>query len=347
MDPSRVSELLFGGRGEAVDADVLAYLASFEHDEDEDEEEAVRTVQELCASASPAFAALPQEEVTRRVLAFLSECRGEGEGGAERSTSITADAAAAAAAAALAAALANLGAADNDDDDVGARGSSGGASLGTGSSGGGSSSESADGALAAAVGALADLMPAASCSDRAEARSFARYVLRERFGGDPDAAADWMLAAQVAEVEEQSEEEDKEEGDDRAAAGAAGTMTTTTRLCAAVVQWRRVAKQREEEQRREALARERDRQATLERFAWRPDGAGSGGGGGGGSRPLPPPAPKGASAAAAAAPRVRYLDGAPVTTKGEKYVVVSQKEEWDGGSRGRVKTKGKRGVGFA
>ena len=47
-------------------------------------------------------------------------------------------------------------------------------------------------------------------------------------------------------------------------------------------------------------------------------------------------------------PQVRYHDGVPVhLRKGEKYVVESLKEEWDGGSRGKVKTKGKRGKGFA
>ena len=45
-------------------------------------------------------------------------------------------------------------------------------------------------------------------------------------------------------------------------------------------------------------------------------------------------------------PKTRYLDGQAVSTKGnEKFIVVDQKEEWDGGSRGRVKTKGKRGPG--
>ncbi len=47
------------------------------------------------------------------------------------------------------------------------------------------------------------------------------------------------------------------------------------------------------------------------------------------------------------AQRVRYRDGVPVTTKGDKYITESLKEQWDGGSRGKVKTKGKRGVGFA
>jgi len=43
---------------------------------------------------------------------------------------------------------------------------------------------------------------------------------------------------------------------------------------------------------------------------------------------------------------VRFREGAVVTTKGEKYI-TEKKEEWDGGSRGRVKSKGKRGVGWA
>lgn len=46
--------------------------------------------------------------------------------------------------------------------------------------------------------------------------------------------------------------------------------------------------------------------------------------------------------------QVRYLNAVPVhVRKGEKYLVENLQEEWDGGSRGRVKTKGKRGKGFA
>ena len=48
----------------------------------------------------------------------------------------------------------------------------------------------------------------------------------------------------------------------------------------------------------------------------------------------------------AAKPKVRYLEGVPVHTGGAKYVVQKVAEEWDGGSRGRVKTKGKRGPGW-
>jgi len=43
---------------------------------------------------------------------------------------------------------------------------------------------------------------------------------------------------------------------------------------------------------------------------------------------------------------VRYLDGVPVSSKGEKYIVIKDKEEWDGGSKGKVYTKGKRGKGY-
>ncbi|CAM9485627.1 unnamed protein product [Scytosiphon promiscuus] len=42
----------------------------------------------------------------------------------------------------------------------------------------------------------------------------------------------------------------------------------------------------------------------------------------------------------------RYRDGKVVTTTGAKVIVETVKPEWDGGSRGKVKTKGKRGKGF-
>ena len=35
-----------------------------------------------------------------------------------------------------------------------------------------------------------------------------------------------------------------------------------------------------------------------------------------------------------------------MVSKGEKHVVTACKEEWDGGSSGKVITKGKRGKGF-
>lgn len=45
--------------------------------------------------------------------------------------------------------------------------------------------------------------------------------------------------------------------------------------------------------------------------------------------------------------QVRYLDGRVVSQKGEKFIIEKIGEEWDGGSRGKVYTKGKRGKGFA
>lgn len=46
------------------------------------------------------------------------------------------------------------------------------------------------------------------------------------------------------------------------------------------------------------------------------------------------------------APQVRYRDGQPVTSRGEKFVIETVGDEWDGGSRGKVYTKGKRGPGY-
>ena len=42
----------------------------------------------------------------------------------------------------------------------------------------------------------------------------------------------------------------------------------------------------------------------------------------------------------------RYRDGVVVTNRGEKKIDVKPKEEYDGGSRGKVKLKGKRGPGW-
>uniref|UniRef100_A0A7S3R3Z7 Uncharacterized protein n=1 Tax=Dunaliella tertiolecta TaxID=3047 RepID=A0A7S3R3Z7_DUNTE len=45
--------------------------------------------------------------------------------------------------------------------------------------------------------------------------------------------------------------------------------------------------------------------------------------------------------------KVRYINGVPVfCKKGEKFITETIKEDWDGGSKGKVYTKGKRGKGF-
>lgn len=97
----------------------------------------------------------------------------------------------------------------------------------------------------------------------------------------------------------------------------------------------------------EAAARERQRSkaAILERFDLRAVPLVDAG------RKAPPPKPPVLWGSAKGnqqqgAPRIRYRDGQVVSTKGEKVIVESLREEWDGGSKGKVYTKGKRGKGF-
>ncbi|KAG8468329.1 hypothetical protein KFE25_013412 [Diacronema lutheri] len=64
----------------------------------------------------------------------------------------------------------------------------------------------------------------------------------------------------------------------------------------------------------------------------------------------PPREPHGSARGKSERPaaEVRYRDGAVASVaKGQKFVVEDTRPEWDGGSRGTVKTKGKRGKGFA
>jgi hypothetical protein len=42
----------------------------------------------------------------------------------------------------------------------------------------------------------------------------------------------------------------------------------------------------------------------------------------------------------------RYREGQLVSTRGEKYIVEDLRKEWNGGSKGKIMTKGKRGKGF-
>ena len=45
--------------------------------------------------------------------------------------------------------------------------------------------------------------------------------------------------------------------------------------------------------------------------------------------------------------KVRFRDGERVAYRGEKYIVEKNPaDDYDGGSRGKVKTKGKRGPGW-
>mgnify|MGYP000088145909 CR=1 FL=1 len=44
--------------------------------------------------------------------------------------------------------------------------------------------------------------------------------------------------------------------------------------------------------------------------------------------------------------KIRYIDGQVVSRTGQKTIVFDDTLEWDGGSRGKVKSKGKRGKGY-
>eukprot|EP00894_Picocystis_sp_ML_P000381 jgi/Pico_ML_1/50898/g2018.t1 len=78
------------------------------------------------------------------------------------------------------------------------------------------------------------------------------------------------------------------------------------------------------------------RQEIVSRYAHMPDTCG----------PKGPPAPLRIDADVQDA-RVRWRDGVVVSMRGEKVIYEKAKEDWDGGSRGRVKLKGKRGKGWA
>jgi len=55
---------------------------------------------------------------------------------------------------------------------------------------------------------------------------------------------------------------------------------------------------------------------------------------------------KGKDKEAQAESKIRFRDGNVVSRTGQKVIVEDLSVEWDGGSRGRVKSKGKRGKGF-
>lgn len=47
-----------------------------------------------------------------------------------------------------------------------------------------------------------------------------------------------------------------------------------------------------------------------------------------------------------AASKIRFIDNEIVSRTGAKSIIIDDTVEWDGGSRGKVKSKGKRGIGF-
>ncbi|PRW33324.1 DNA ligase 4 [Chlorella sorokiniana] len=161
-----------------------------------------------------------------------------------------------------------------------------------------------------ALGTLRELCALPDACD-----AFLAHVLAAKGGGDVEAAAVWML-----------------EQPDWAAAQAS---------------WQVARAARREERARARAEREVSKREIVDRFqlqalpngsstsgkgkppvlkAWGAGGSGGGSSGGGESK-------------------ARYRDGALVSTRGEKYV-FEKGPEWDGGSRGKVYTKGKRGKGF-
>ena len=73
----------------------------------------------------------------------------------------------------------------------------------------------------------------------------------------------------------------------------------------------------------------------------------SGGGGSGKAKDRPAPPLPPTIVAGAATGRIRYLGSQVVSTKGEKVLIMKNPaDDYDGGSRGIIKTKGKRGPGF-
>ena len=149
--------------------------------------------------------------------------------------------------------------------------------------------------------------------------SLARYVLRVRCHGERDAAA--MLLVEHGSAE-------------------------------GLAALREDMRGREERERRRARAEEealeRSRRDAARRYGDRPVPLNPGGGGKGRRRGAPAgPVPllEVRKSKRPVADGRRYRDGEVVATKGEKFLVIKP-PEYDGGSRGRVKTKGKRGPGY-
>ncbi|KAG2453759.1 hypothetical protein HYH02_001970 [Chlamydomonas schloesseri] len=172
-----------------------------------------------------------------------------------------------------------------------------------GTAAGCSGTSTSNGASAAVVRELAAL-----CSG-AVPDGFLQYALERKYHGHAEALAAWLLDASPADLEKAAEE--WEELRDREAA--------------------------EAEQAR--LLKEHNKKQILSKFDLRPVTA-----------PKDPrKVAKGVSAPDAfigkeseGQKKVRYLDGRVVSNKGEKFIIERIGEEWDGGSRGKVYTKGKR-----
>ncbi|GFR43590.1 hypothetical protein Agub_g4687 [Astrephomene gubernaculifera] len=153
---------------------------------------------------------------------------------------------------------------------------------------------------------------AALCSGAAS-EEFLQYTLERKFGGSAEAVAAWLLDSEPGELEAAQEE------------------------------WQELRERELREQEEARLLKERNKQQILQKFDLRPvpeskDPKKQGKGG--------PALDVWNDKQQPQQPKVRYLDGRVVSTKGEKFIIEKDGEDWDGGSRGKVYTKGKRGKGF-
>ncbi|GBF90875.1 hypothetical protein Rsub_03729 [Raphidocelis subcapitata] len=300
----------------AIDEALADYVCALLDDGDADED-AVQQLVELLGEVAPAFAARGAEQQTDDVLGLIEAARsGCNIDGAAASGSRP-DAAAASSsgapppgeltAEALVARLRQL--------QVEACASDGGGGGGPvartsscGSGGGGACQEDSD-LENADPGALAALW---ELSNGAASDGFLAHVLVRRCSGDVEAAAGWLIEQDV-EAEEQA--------------------------------WQRAREEAREAAQLAALERQRSKAAVLNRFDLRPVSGPAEGGKK--ERPLEAwtAGKQQQQQQQPGKPQVRYREGVAVTSRGEKYV-VERPPDWDGGSRGKVYTKGKRGKGF-
>eukprot|EP00873_Tetraselmis_striata_P012437 jgi/Tetstr1/432701/TSEL_022068.t1 len=141
----------------------------------------------------------------------------------------------------------------------------------------------------------------------AASRAYIAHVLRDSFQGDIELAAQWVLEHDVLAKGEEWQAAEKA-----------------------------AAARREKEQREHAKEKKR----LAERYQFQRVSANASG------KQAPvrmwePSEPQEAKKA-----QVRYNNNEIVSRKGEKYVTQSLKEDWNGGSTGKVYTKGKRGKGY-
>lgn len=285
-----------------IDTEVLAYLVSVV--EDPDPESSLELISSVLAECVGAFAALDAEHQTELVLQLLDDAK---PGGAEvcSSTAQGADDSSSMQAA-VAAALQQTKLLDDACGDITNTRAAAAA---------GSRSSSSDSRSSCGRGPEADVGPLLELCPAGISGQFVQHCLQHSLQGDMQAAANWLLESDPAQLLRQQQA------------------------------WEREAEQRELQRQEAERQKRQQKKAIVEKFDLRAVSDGSG-----------PSSRKGGAAAAdllavpkkaqQQASKLRYRDGKVVTTKGEKVIVEKVGEDWDGGSRGKVYTKGKRGKGF-